>query len=56
MVILFIVYFGLGYMGIEFRGVSGGIIGLRFNRAAYIGEMNGGGVSCVGSGEVEGGK
>ncbi|MCY7680817.1 amino acid ABC transporter permease [Bacillus pumilus] len=56
LVILFILYFGFPYIGIEFTAVTAAIIGFSFNSAAYIAEINRAALSSVPSGQVEASK
>nr|MDF9459964.1 amino acid ABC transporter permease [Bacillus pumilus] len=56
LVILFILYFGFPYIGIEFTAVTAAIIGFSFNSAAYIAEINRAALSSVPSGQVEAAK
>lgn len=56
LVILFILYFGFPYIGIEFTAVTAAIIGFSFNGAAYIAEINRAALSSVPSGQVEAAK
>ncbi|EKF34927.1 MULTISPECIES: amino acid ABC transporter permease [Bacillus] len=56
LVILFILYFGFPYIGIEFTAVTAAIIGFSFNSAAYIAEINRAALSSVPNGQVEAAK
>ncbi|MDM5296902.1 amino acid ABC transporter permease [Bacillus pumilus] len=56
LVILFILYFGFPYIGIELTAVTAAIIGFSFNSAAYIAEINRAALSSVPNGQVEAAK
>lgn len=47
LVILFILYFGFPYIGIEFSAVTAALIGFSLNSAAYIAEINRSAISSV---------
>lgn len=50
---LFIIYFGLSEIGIEFDPVSASIIGLGMNGAAYVGEIYRAGIASLPGGQME---
>lgn len=50
---LFIIYFGLSDLGIEFNPLSAAIIGLGMNGAAYVSEIYRAGIQAIGRGQVE---
>ncbi len=50
---LFIIYFGLSDIGIEFDPVSAAIIGLGINGAAYVGEIYRAGIEALHRGQME---
>ena len=50
---LFIIYFGLADLGLEFDPVTAAIIGLGINGAAYVGEIYRAGIEAVPSGQME---
>lgn len=50
---IFIIYFGLSDLGIEFDPVSAAIIGLGMNGAAYVGEIYRAGIEAIHKGQVE---
>jgi polar amino acid transport system permease protein/cystine transport system permease protein len=50
---LFIIYFGLSDIGIEFDPITAAIIGLGMNGAAYVGEIYRAGIQAIGRGQVE---
>ncbi len=50
---LFIIYFGLSDIGIEFDPISAAVIGLGMNGAAYVGEIYRAGIQAIGRGQVE---
>ena len=50
---IFIIYFGLSDLGIEFDPVSAAIIGLGMNGAAYVGEIYRAGIEAIHRGQVE---
>jgi polar amino acid transport system permease protein/cystine transport system permease protein len=50
---LFIIFFGLADVGIEFNPVTAAIIGLGMNGAAYVGEIYRAGIQAIGRGQIE---
>ena len=50
---IFIIYFGLSDLGIEFDPVSAAIIGLGMNGAAYVGEIYRAGIEAIHRGQME---
>jgi His/Glu/Gln/Arg/opine family amino acid ABC transporter permease subunit len=50
---LFIIYFGLSDLGLEFDPVSAAIIGLGINGAAYVGEIYRAGIEATHRGQME---
>ena len=50
---IFIIYFGLSDLGIEFDPVSAAIIGLGMNGAAYAGEIYRAGIEAIHRGQME---
>ncbi len=50
---LFIIYFGLSDLGLEFDPVSAAIIGLGINGAAYVGEIYRAGIEALHRGQIE---
>lgn len=50
---LFIIYFGLAEVGIEFGPVTAAIIGLGMNGAAYVGEIYRAGIESLHRGQME---
>lgn len=50
---LFIIYFGLSEIGIEFSPVTAAIIGLGMNGAAYVGEIYRAGIESLHRGQTE---
>ena len=50
---IFIIYFGLSDLGIEFDPVSAAIVGLGMNGAAYVGEIYRAGIEAIHKGQVE---
>ncbi|MGI9452320.1 MAG: amino acid ABC transporter permease [Geminicoccaceae bacterium] len=50
---LFIIYFGLSDLGIEFDPVSAAIVGLGINGAAYVGEIYRAGIEAIHKGQME---
>ncbi len=50
---IFIIYFGLSDLGIEFDPVTAAIIGLGMNGAAYVGEIYRAGIEAIHRGQVE---
>ncbi len=50
---LFIIYFGLSEIGIEFGPVSAAIVGLGMNGAAYVGEIYRAGIESLHRGQME---
>jgi polar amino acid transport system permease protein/cystine transport system permease protein len=50
---LFIIYFGLSEIGIEFSPVSAAIVGLGMNGAAYVGEIYRAGIESLHRGQME---
>ncbi|MCY8520358.1 amino acid ABC transporter permease [Bacillus atrophaeus] len=53
LVILFILYFGFPYIGIEFSAVTAALLGFSLNSAAYIAEINRSAISSVDKGQWE---
>ncbi|PJM63237.1 MULTISPECIES: amino acid ABC transporter permease [Bacillus] len=53
LVILFILYFGFPYIGIEFSAVTAALMGFSLNSAAYIAEINRSAISSVEKGQWE---
>ncbi|MCY8486285.1 ABC transporter permease subunit [Bacillus atrophaeus] len=53
LVILFILYFGFPYIGIEFSAVIAALLGFSLNSAAYIAEINRSAISSVDKGQWE---
>ncbi|ARW05415.1 amino acid ABC transporter permease [Bacillus atrophaeus] len=53
LVILFILYFGFPYIGIEFSAVTAALLGFSLNSAAYIAEINRSSISSVDKGQWE---
>lgn len=56
LVFLFILYFGLPVVGIEFTAVTAAIIGFGLNSAAYIAEVDRAALNSVDKGQWEGAK
>ena len=50
---LFIIYFGLSDLGLEFDPVSAAIVGLGINGAAYVGEIYRAGIEAIHLGQME---
>lgn len=50
---IFIIYFGLSDLGIEFDPVTAAIVGLGMNGAAYVGEIYRAGIEAIHRGQVE---
>lgn len=50
---LFIIYFGLAEIGIEFGPVTAAIVGLGMNGAAYVGEIYRAGIESLHRGQME---
>jgi His/Glu/Gln/Arg/opine family amino acid ABC transporter permease subunit len=50
---LFIIYFGLSDIGIEFDPITAAIVGLGMNGAAYVGEIYRAGIQAIGKGQIE---
>jgi len=50
---LFIIYFGLSDLGLEFDPISAAIVGLGMNGAAYVGEVYRAGIEAIHKGQVE---
>jgi polar amino acid transport system permease protein/cystine transport system permease protein len=50
---LFIIYFGLSDLGLEFDPVSAAIVGLGMNGAAYVGEIYRAGIEATHRGQME---
>ena len=50
---LFIIYFGLSDLGLEFDPISAAIIGLGLNGAAYVGEISRAGIVAIHRGQIE---
>lgn len=50
---LFIIYFGLSDLGLEFDPISAAIIGLGLNGAAYVGEIYRAGIVAIHRGQIE---
>ncbi|WP_340640181.1 ABC transporter permease subunit [Bacillus atrophaeus] len=53
LVILFILYFGFPYIGIEFSAVTAALLGFSLNSTAYIAEINRSAISSVDKGQWE---
>ncbi|MCR6105241.1 amino acid ABC transporter permease [Salipaludibacillus agaradhaerens] len=56
LVILFILYFGFPFIGIEFNAVTAAIIGFSLNSAAYMAEINRSAIGAVPKGQWESAK
>ena len=50
---LFIIYFGLSDLGIEFDPITAAIVGLGMNGAAYVGEIYRAGIEAIHRGQIE---
>jgi His/Glu/Gln/Arg/opine family amino acid ABC transporter permease subunit len=50
---LFIIYFGLADLGLEFDPVSAAMVGLGINGAAYVGEIYRAGIEAIHRGQME---
>ena len=50
---LFIIYFGVSDLGLEFDPISAAIIGLGLNGAAYVGEIYRAGIVAIHRGQIE---
>jgi His/Glu/Gln/Arg/opine family amino acid ABC transporter permease subunit len=50
---LFIIYFGLADLGLEFDPVTAAIVGLGINGAAYVGEIYRAGIEAIHRGQME---
>lgn len=50
---LFIIYFGLSDLGIEFDPITAAIVGLGINGAAYVGEIYRAGIEAIYKGQME---
>jgi His/Glu/Gln/Arg/opine family amino acid ABC transporter permease subunit len=50
---LFIIFFGLSDLGIEFDPVTAAIVGLGMNGAAYVSEIYRAGIQAIGRGQIE---
>ncbi len=50
---LFIIYFGLSDLGIEFNPITAAIVGLGINGAAYVGEIYRAGIEAIHKGQME---
>ena len=50
---LFIIYFGLSDLGIEFDPITAAIVGLGINGAAYVGEIYRAGIEAIHKGQME---
>ncbi|MBX6323776.1 MAG: amino acid ABC transporter permease [Rhodospirillaceae bacterium] len=50
---LFIIYFGLSDIGIEFDPITAAVVGLGMNGAAYVGEIYRAGIQAIGRGQIE---
>ena len=50
---LFIIYFGLSDLGLEFDPVTAAIVGLGINGAAYVGEIYRAGIEAIHRGQME---
>ena len=50
---LFIIYFGLPELGLEFDPVTAAIVGLGINGAAYVGEIYRAGIEAIHRGQME---
>ncbi|WP_096186840.1 amino acid ABC transporter permease [Evansella halocellulosilytica] len=53
LIILFLLYFGFPYIGIEFNAVTAAIIGFSLNSAAYMAEINRSAIAAVPKGQWE---
>lgn len=53
LIILFLLYFGFPYIGIQFNAVTAAVIGFSFNSAAYMAEINRSAISAVPKGQWE---
>ncbi|AOM84177.1 amino acid ABC transporter permease [Salisediminibacterium beveridgei] len=53
LIILFLLYFGFPYIGIQFTAVTAAVIGFSFNSAAYMAEINRSAISAVPKGQWE---
>ncbi|TLS37907.1 amino acid ABC transporter permease [Pseudalkalibacillus caeni] len=53
LVFLFMLYFGLPYIGIEFSAITAALIGFSLNSAAYMAEINRSAIASVDKGQWE---
>lgn len=53
LIILFLLYFGFPFLGVEFQAVTAAIIGFSFNSAAYMAEINRSAIASVPRGQWE---
>ncbi|MGY3777522.1 amino acid ABC transporter permease [Isobaculum melis] len=53
LVILFILYFGFPFIGIQFKAVTAALIGFSLNSAAYLAEVNRAAIGSVDKGQWE---
>lgn len=53
LIILFLLYFGFPYIGIQFTAVTAAVIGFSFNSAAYMAEINRSAINAVPKGQWE---
>ncbi|UCZ53708.1 amino acid ABC transporter permease [Bacillus shivajii] len=53
LIILFLLYFGFPYIGIQFNAVTAAIIGFSLNSAAYMAEINRSAIAAVPKGQWE---
>ncbi|WP_280771378.1 amino acid ABC transporter permease [Salipaludibacillus daqingensis] len=53
LIILFLLYFGFPFVGVEFQAVTAAIIGFSLNSAAYMAEINRAAISAVPRGQWE---
>ena len=53
LIILFMLYFGFPYIGIEFSPVTAAVIGFSFNCAAYMAEINRSAIAAISRGQWE---
>ncbi|NJP38501.1 ABC transporter permease subunit [Alkalicoccus luteus] len=53
LIILFLLYFGLPFIGIEFAAVTAAIIGFSLNSAAYMAEINRSAIAAIPRGQWE---
>ncbi|PYZ92040.1 cysteine ABC transporter permease [Salipaludibacillus keqinensis] len=53
LIILFLLYFGFPFIGVEFNAVTAAVIGFSLNSAAYMAEINRSAISAVPRGQWE---